>query len=194
MAHGISTSDRSPGARPASAGSLRYVASARWLHWVMAALVAGVIVGGIWIKYFEPANEAFKLRLYNLHESTGVVVFVLALIRLLNRWRHPPPPLAPGTPAIIHLAAGVTHAALYALLLLMPVVGFLATNAWGFPLTVYGVLPMPVPLGKNEDLAKLLSLLHWSGALAMVLLIGGHLVGVVYHTFVRRDGLLRRML
>ena len=42
--------------------------------------------------------------------------------------------------------------------------------------------------------AKLLSLLHWSGAIALILLIGGHLMGVVYHTFVRRDGLLRRMM
>ena len=46
----------------------------------------------------------------------------------------------------------------------------------------------------NEELAKLLSLLHLSGAIAMVMLIGGHLIGVVYHTFVRRDGLLRRMM
>ena len=83
---------------------------------------------------------------------------------------------------------------LYALLVLMPVIGFLATNAWGFPLTVFGVLPMPVPLGKNEELAKLLSLLHLSGAIAVVMLIGGHLMGVLYHTFVRRDGLLRRMM
>lgn len=81
-----------------------------------------------------------------------------------------------------------------ALLLLMPVIGFLATNAWGFPLSVFGVLPLPVPLGKNEDLAKLLSLLHWSGAIAIVLLIGAHLMGVIYHTFIRRDGLLHRML
>lgn len=196
MAHGHSTADRAAGysGLQGAVPALRYVASARWLHWVTAALMAVVIVAGIWIKYFEPADEPFKMRLYNLHESFGVVVFGLALVRLVNRWRHPPPPLPPGTPGIIHFAAGATHVALYALLLLMPVIGFLATNAWGFPLTVFGVLPMPVPLGKNEELAKLLSLLHLSGAIAMVMLIGGHLIGVVYHTFVRRDGLLRRMM
>ena len=52
------------------------------------------------------------------------------------------------------------------LLVLMPVIGFLATNAWGFPLTVFGVLPLPVPFGKDEELAKLLSFLHWCGAIA----------------------------
>jgi cytochrome b561 len=83
---------------------------------------------------------------------------------------------------------------LYALLVLMPVIGFLATNAWGFPLKVFGVLPLPAPYGKDEELAKMLSLLHWCGAVALITLIGAHLMGVIYHTFVRRDGLLQRML
>lgn len=173
--------------------ALRYTPTSRRLHWLTAALVVVLIVAGIWIRYFEPADEAFKLRLYNIHESLGVIVFVLALLRLLHRHRHPPPPLPAGTPAFIHIASRATHLALYALLLLMPVIGFLATNAWGFPLSVFGVLPLPSPLGKDEDLAKLLSLLHWSGAIAIILLIGGHLTGVVYHTFIRRDGLLKRM-
>ena len=75
----------------------------------------------------------------------------------------------------------------------MPVTGFLATNAWGFPLSVFGVLPVPSPLGKDEDIAKVLSLLHWCGAVTIVSLILAHLAGVIYHTFVRRDGLLQRM-
>lgn len=172
---------------------LRYTATSRWLHWLTAALVFVVIPVGIWIRFFEPANEAFKLRLYNIHESLGVIVFVLVLVRLWNRYRHPPPPLPANTPAAIQLAARVNHVGLYVLLVLMPVIGFLATNAWGFPLSVFGVLPLPSPVGKDEDLAKLLSLLHLCGAITIVLLIGAHLMGVIYHTFIRRDGLLKRM-
>jgi cytochrome b561 len=115
------------------------------------------------------------------------------LIRLLNRYLNPPPPLPADTPAAIRLAAHVNHWALYALLVLMPIIGFLATNAWGFPLSVFGVLPLPIPLGKNEEIAKILSLVHWSGAVTIILLICGHLAGVIYHTFIRRDGLLQRM-
>ncbi|MGH8620462.1 MAG: cytochrome b [Burkholderiales bacterium] len=175
--------------------ALRYTATARWLHWLTSALVLGVIIpAGIWIVYFEPADEAFKMRLYNVHESLGVIVFVLVVIRLVNRWRNPPPPLPAETPAAVRLGAHVNQLALYALLVLMPVIGFLATNAWGFPLSVFGVLPLPAPIGKNEELAKLLSLLHWSGAIAIGLLILGHLSGVLYHTCIRHDGLLRRML
>ena len=55
------------------------------------------------------------------------------------------------------------------------------------------VRALPVPLGKNEEIAKILSLLHWCGAMTIILLILAHLSGVIYHTFVRRDGLLKRM-
>lgn len=174
---------------------LRYAAPARGLHWLTSLLVLGIVIpAGVWIKYFEPADEAFKLRLYNVHESVGVIVFVLVLLRLAYRWRNPPPPLPTDTPAFVRLAAHAVHLALYALLLLMPIGGFLATNAWGFPLSVFGVLPLPSPVGKDEALAKVFSFLHWSGAIAIGALILGHIVGALYHQFVRRDGLIRRML
>lgn len=172
----------------------RYAASSRWLHWLTALLLAVIIPAGIWIRYFEPADQAFKMRLYNVHESLGVLVFLLVLLRVVNRRLHPPPPLPQDMPAAMRLAAHATHIGLYALLLLMPLTGFLATNAWGFPLSVFNVLPIPSPLGKDEALAKVLSFLHWCGAIAIGLLILGHLAGVVHHTFIRRDGLLRRML
>jgi len=171
----------------------RYVASSRWLHWITAAILGVVIPVGVWIRYFEPADQAFKLRLYNLHESLGVIVFVLVLIRLVNRWRNPPPPLPADTPPLIHFVAHLTHILLYVLLVLMPIIGFLATNAWGFPLSVFGVLPLPSPVGKDEELAKVLSYLHWCGAIALILLVCGHIAGVIYHTFIRKDGLLQRM-
>jgi cytochrome b561 len=174
---------------------LRYAAPARGLHWLTSLLVLGIVIpAGVWIKYFEPADEAFKLRLYNVHESVGVIVFVLVLLRLVYRWRNPPPPLPADTPAFVRLAAHSVHVALYALLLLMPIGGFIATNAWGFPLSVFGVLPLPSPVGKDEALAKVFSFLHWSGAIAIGVLILGHIAGAIYHQFIRRDGLIRRML
>ena len=172
----------------------RYAASSRWLHWLTALLLLFVIPLGVWIAYFEPADESFKMRLYNVHESLGVLVFVLVLARIVNRFLNPPPPLPPDMPAWMRFAAHANHVGLYLLLLLMPLTGFLATNAWGFPLSVFDVLPIPSPVGKDEALAKVLSLLHWCGAIAIGLLIVGHLAGVVHHSFVRRDGLLRRML
>jgi cytochrome b561 len=173
--------------------ALRYTAAARWLHWLTAVLLVVVITAGLWIVYFEPKDEAFKFRLYNIHESVGVIVFALAIARLVTRWRNPPPPLTPDTPALIRQSARVTHLSLYALLFLMPVIGFLATNAWGFPLKLFDLVPLPSPIGKDEALARTLSFLHGCGAIAIGTLIGTHLLGAAYHTFVRRDGLLKRM-
>lgn len=172
----------------------RYAAPARGLHWITAVLMGVIIAAGLWIAYFRPEDEAFKLRLYNVHESLGVIVWVLTLMRLAYRRRHPAPPLPADTPAAIRVAAYATHVSLYVLLLTLPVIGFLATNAWGFPLSVFGVLPLPSPVGKDEELAKVLALLHRIGALSIIALIGGHITGALYHTFIRRDGLLRRML
>jgi len=172
----------------------RYTAPARLLHWTTAVLIVVVATLGLWLAYFRPEEEGFKLRLYNMHESLGIVIWVLTLIRLVYRHRHPPPPLPADTPPFIRFAAHASHIGLYGLLLLLPVVGFLATNAWGFPLKVFGLLPLPSPIGKDEALAKVLSTLHWGGALAGALLLAGHVGGVIYHTFIRKDGLLRRML
>ncbi len=173
--------------------ALRYPAAARWLHWLTAVLLVVVLTAGLWIVYFEPKDEGFKLRLYNIHESFGVIVFALAIARLLTRWRNPPPPLPHDTPVVIKRCARVTHLSLYALLLLMPAIGFLATNAWGFPLRLFDLIPLPSPIGKDEALAGTLSFLHGCGAIAIGALIGAHLAGAAHHTFIRRDGLLKRM-
>lgn len=172
----------------------RFRSPARVLHWVTAALVIAVVIpAGVWIRYFEPADQALKMRLYNLHESFGVVVFALVLMRLVYRWSFPPPAWPIGTPVWVRLLAGLSHSSLYALLILMPVTGFLATNAWGFPLKVFEVIPLPSPIGKDEALAKALSLTHWCGAVSMGVLLVAHLLGGFYHRFVARDSLARRM-
>ena len=168
---------------------------ARRLHWISALIMLGLVIPlGIWIRYFAPDDQSFKLRLYNLHESFGIVLFVLALARLMYRRRNPAPPLPTDSPDWVRLAARTTHAALYALLIIMPISGFLATNAWGFPLRLFELIPLPSPVGKDEALAKTLSLVHWWGAVTLGVLIAAHLAGAWYHHVIRKDGVLRRML
>ena len=172
----------------------RYVALARWLHWLTAGAIMVVLVVGIWMTNFEPADEAVKFSLYNIHESFGVAVFAMALVRLLVRWRRPPPPLPDDLPAMMQLGAAANHAALYVLLIVQPVVGFLGTNAWGFPLRWFGLVVLPSPIGRHETLAPILSQLHWLGAIAMLVLLGMHVAAVVFHTFIRRDGMWGRLV
>lgn len=173
---------------------MRYTRTARWLHWltVAALLVVGTL--GLWLGWAAPEDEALKLRLYNIHESIGLVLWPLTLFRLLWRWRHPPPP-APPQPGVLNAVAGAVHGGLYALLLSMPIVGFLATNAWGFPLRLFGLVPIPSPLGREEAWAPVLTSMHGWMALALGLLVLAHAgAALVWHGAIRRDGLLRRML
>lgn len=173
---------------------MRYTATARLLHWLTLVLVLVLGALGLWIARAEPADEAFKLRLYNIHESIGVTLFALTLFRLAWRATHPPPPLPGDLPAPLRLAAHATHAALYALLLAMPVAGFLATNAWGFPLRWFGLFPIPSPIGADEALAPRLSDAHRGMAIALAALVTLHAGAALWHHGVRRDDTLRRML
>lgn len=181
--------------KTSSGDSPPYNRTARWFHGIVAFVVLGLVIpAGIWIRYFEPADQAFKMQLYNLHESLGLVVFVLTLARLTWRWMYPPPVWPLATPAWVRLASGFSHASLYVLLLLMPITGFLATNAWGFPLVVFEWIPIPSPLSKDELLARALSYTHWCGAVSMGVILCAHLLGAVYHRFLARDALARRMI
>ena len=170
----------------------RYVAPARWLHWLTAGCILVILTTGIWFAYFEPP-DALKFRLFNIHESFGVVVFVLALARLWVRRRNPPPPLPQGMPGWQKGAAWLNHAALYVVMLVQPVTGFLASNAWGFPLRWFGLVPIPSPIGRSEAWAPVLGDIHFVGAVAMVVLLAIHVGAVIQHVFIRRDGLLARM-
>jgi cytochrome b561 len=172
---------------------MRYTGMARLLHWatVAALLVVGTL--GLWLGWAAPEDEALKLRLYNIHESIGFLILPVTLFRLGWRWRHPPPPAMP-QPVALQRAAHATHVAFYVLLLAMPMVGLLATNAWGFPLRLFGLLPVPSPLGVNEALAPALTSLHGWMALCLGLLVAVHAgAALVWHGLIRRDGLLRRM-
>jgi len=172
----------------------RYPPAARWMHWLTAALVLAMIVLGVWIAHFEPQDEATKFLLYDIHESTGIALFVLVLLRLLRRLASPPAPLPRSVPKLFQFAAHANHALLYVVLLIQPVIGFLATNAWGFPVQWARLVPIPSPLGEDKAVAPLLSDLHFYGAALLVVLIGAHLCGAFYHGVIRRDGVVQRML
>jgi cytochrome b561 len=172
----------------------RYTAPARLLHWLTAMLVLAIAVLGIWITQFDPAPDALKFRLYNIHESLGIIVLVVVLVRLVLRRLTPPPPLPAGTTAAVRQGSHAVHMALYAILIAQPVIGFIGTNAWGFPLSVFYVLPLPAPVAPSETLGQAMSAIHFWLALALGGLLVAHLGGVVVHTFIWKDRLLRRML
>jgi cytochrome b561 len=170
----------------------RYSAPARFFHWSIAFLMLVVWPAGLIIDRFYEVEWA-KNTLYFIHENLGVTIWLLALARLAWRFISPPPPLPADTPAVIRGVAHATHWALYAILLAQPIGGFIATNAWGFPLTFFGLIPLPDPVGNNEALAKAISNLHWLTGLALLGLLTAHVAGALFHLVVKKDGIFQRM-
>jgi len=171
--------------------SPRYTPIAIALHWLMALAILGNFCLGVYMADLHMSMT--RLRLFNYHKWTGATILLLAALRLLWRLTHRPPAELPA-PKWQHNAASLVHWALYGLFFAVPLVGWAYSSAAGFPLVVFGVLPLPDFVPKNHDLAEILKELH--GDLAWVLfgLVVLHLAAVGKHMIIDRDGLVRRML
>ena len=96
----------------------------------------------------------------------------------------------------ILLWVGVTivYVAMYLVLIAQPIVGWLMSTAFGFPVVYLGLVPVPAPVSEDRALAERLQGVHETLAYVLVLLFAAHLSGVLYHHLVRRDAVLSRML
>jgi cytochrome b561 len=169
----------------------RYTRTAQTLHWLMAALLVGLVSLGLYMH--ELPLSPRKLQLYSYHKWAGVTAFVLVLARLAWRATHRPPPLPPGTPAAVRAAASAGHALLYALMIAIPLSGWLMSSAKGFQTVWFGVLPIPDLVGKDAELGDVLRAVHEYLNLTLIVVAIGHVAAALKHHFVDRDGLLFRM-
>ena len=169
----------------------RYDGLAQAAHWITAALAAAVLPLA-WVAAALPREAAAKGQLFVLHKSVGLTIFALVAFRILWRaWRPAPPD--PRTPRAIALIARINHWLLYAVFIVMPVSGYLLSAFRGRATPYFWLFPIP-GLAENEDLHKLFERVHLVGQWALYALVLLHLVGVVWHVAVRRDGVLDRML
>ncbi|MBK9234836.1 MAG: cytochrome b [Rhodoferax sp.] len=173
----------------------RYSTTAIALHWLSALAVLGLLMVG-WYMADLPLSP-LRLKLFNWHKWAGVSVLGLTLLRLLWRWTHRPPALPAEllgqTPTWQLRLAGATHAALYGLLLLVPLIGWARSSAAGFSIVLFGVLPLPDLLPKDTALAELVKPWHAVSAYSLCALIALHVAAALKHQFVDKDGLMRRM-
>ncbi|HKU97212.1 MAG TPA: cytochrome b [Vineibacter sp.] len=170
----------------------RYTAVARTLHWTMAVLVLATIPVGFVLLSLPQGR--LQDTLFDLHRSVGVLLFVLVVIRLAWRLTHKPPPLPDDLPAWQHLASGTVHRLLYAILLIQPIIGWWGTSAFGAPINVFWLFELPPLVSKDEAAAK--QILGWHGIIGITLsvTIVIHVGAALFHHFVRKDAVLRRML
>jgi cytochrome b561 len=174
----------------------RYTTTAIALHWVLAIALVGIFSVGLYMADLPFSPQ--RLKLYNWHKWAGITILTLSALRLLWRLSHKPPPLPT---AITHAmpswqmrAYNATHVALYALFFIVPLVGWAYSSAAGFPVVVFGVLPLPDFVPVDKALAELIKPLHGFSAYALAALVVLHVAAALKHHWVDKDGLLNRML
>ena len=169
-----------------------YTATAKTLHWLIAVLLLGLLGLGFYMHDLPLSPE--KLRLYSWHKWAGVTVFLLVIVRLAWRVTHQPPALPSRMPRIQQWAAHAVHIALYALMLAIPLSGWLMSSAKGFQTVWFGVLPLPDLVAKDQALGELLSTVHQVLNLVLIVVVIGHVGAALKHHFVDKDDILTRML
>lgn len=134
-----------------------------------------------------------KLYAYNWHKWIGLAVLVLTVSRLFWRWRHPPPPL-PGTVAPWAAAlAPLGHWTLLVLLLAIPISGWLMSSAAGVSVLWFGIVALPDLAPRDSGLFEALRTTHYILSRLLIAALALHVVAVMHHDVLRRDGVFRRM-
>lgn len=171
---------------------MRYSAVSIALHWIGALLIfcgfgLGLFMTGV---EFSPA----KFRYYAWHKWIGITVFLVTAARLAWRAAHPPPPLPVTMPEWQARAARGNHALLYALMLAIPLSGWLYSSATGVSVVYLGLLPLPNLVAKDKEAAGILLTVHQTLNFALLLAVLMHIAAALRHHWVDRDGVLARML
>jgi cytochrome b561 len=169
-----------------------YPATSKLLHWLVAICV--LTTAPVAIAMTRVGKGPTQDMLYNFHKSLGVLILVLMLLRLINRLAVGAPIADPGIVPWQKTVSSVVHTSLYVLLLAMPVVGYIANSAYGASTPFFGLFNLPMIVEKNDELATQLFAIHrWVGRL-VILIVLVHVGAALYHYFVLRDDVLKRML
>ena len=161
------------------------------LHGLMAVLMIATFAFGKYVHSLPLSPAKFQLMSY--HKWAGMTVLLLAFIRIALRLAHGAPALPAAMSAPARLAAHAGHLALYGLMLAIPLSGWLMSSAYGFPIVLFGVLPLPDLIAANPDLAERLKHLHELLTQLLLITVVLHVAAALKHQFIDRDGLLQRM-
>ena len=168
----------------------RFTPAQRVLHWLMAACILAMFFIGVgMVSTIAPKY----LPLIAIHKSLGVVILLLVLIRLGLRLRYGAPALPVGLPIPMKLAAKLSHYLLYALMIVMPLLGWAMLSAADYPVVVFGGMHLPMILPQSDSVHTLLWDAHYYLAFAFFALVLLHLGAALFHGLIRRDGVFNSM-
>lgn len=166
-----------------------YDGVAKTLHWLILIIILPMLYFGFTHDSI-PKDE--RLAFFQNHAGLGLVLLVLMIARLVWRLGHPAPALPGDLPRWQVIASKASHHGLYLLVILQPLIGLMMTTTGKFNLKAFGVLGMQI--APNEAINNLGHVLHGINAWAITALISLHVLAALYHHFIRKDNVLKRML
>lgn len=171
----------------------RYSSYVIGLHWLMLLLLVA-IYACMEVRDFVPKGSALRANLKTLHFLLGLGILALVVVRLGVRWgAGAAPAIEPRMGAWAAWSARLMHYALYAFMIVTPILGWLALSAAAKPVDLFG-LPLPMLVGANEALSRQLKDIHEALTTAGYVLIGLHAAAALLHHYLIRDNTLLRML
>lgn len=170
----------------------RYGSLSIGMHWLMLLLLVAVYAC-IELRAFYPRGSDPREALKQWHFMLGLAVFVLVWLRLTLRMKAPAPGIVPPVRVWQHRLAATVHLALYALMIVMPLLGWLLLSAKGKPVPFFS-LELPALVGADAALADSLGSLHETIATAGYYLVGLHAAAALFHHYFLHDNTLLRML
>lgn len=179
--------------RMQSAPAAGYTPVAKLLHWLVVVLIVAQFV----LAYLMPhiGRDTKPNAVINLHFSFGLVILAVVILRLVWRWTHREPTPLDGIPPAFVWSARIVHYALYLLLIVIPVLGWMNASWRGFDVSVFGLFTLPRLMGTRAPGFAWTGDVHVSLSwYFMLVFIGIHVAAALYHALVRRDGVLARML
>lgn len=170
-----------------------YTGGAIALHWIIAALISGGFALG-WAMTRIPGITPDKLRFYSWHKWIGVTALAFAVLRILWRLTHRAPPLPDSMGIWSRRAAHAGHFTLYALMIAIPVSGYLYSSASNIPVVYLGIVPLP-PIIAPDPVHKIwFKSIHIALDYGLLALVIGHVAAAVKHHWLDGNGLLYRMM
>jgi superoxide oxidase len=170
----------------------RYGSLSIGLHWSMLLLIAAVYAC-IELRELFPKGSDPREALKTWHFMLGLLVFVMVWLRLALHAIGPTPRIEPEPPKWQALAAKLMHLILYALMIVLPLVGWLLLSAAGKPIPFFG-LQLPALIAENKSLAESIKAVHETGGTIAYIMIGLHAFAALFHHYWVGDNTLRRML
>ena len=179
-----------------STDSPSYTRVAIALHWIIALLIIGNLIGGKIMHGME--TSTLKFEFYQLHKSFGILILVFSVLRLIWRLTHNAPPLPDTMAGWERTAAKASHHMFYALMIGVPVAGWMMASASpvNIPTKIFKTVPWPdfPGLTRSEELADSLAKTHELLAYAIAALLVLHVGAALRHHFVKKDDVLTRMI